>query len=434
MRKLTKTLIFGLFAITTYAQQATEIDSKSVKLPRYANLAAVTSAISTPAQGMLIYRNDTKSNWYFDGLAWKDMAVSSISVPSPLYLTSTSTTIGGETNQADEAGVLGINTTAGVGYGVLGKVTSTNPDENTVGAKGENMSTNGVGYGVMGRHEGTGWAGYFEGFNALKTQGKSFLGGDVNITGAIQTNGISGSANQVLQNNGNGTMSWIDKCDYKNSAICVAGNSRIFVVPSNVTKIWVELWGGGAGGNDYSGGGGGTYISIIVPVIPNSDFTVTAGTGGAGIQDDVANDGTASYFEYNSFSVFAYGGVAYDSPSSSAGTGLVIGEGLDDFVILEGERGQSISQRSLQFSATDFFQICEAGAGGNAGNSVSVGSKGLFISSKINGFVSVHHTPTKGLVPGGGGGAGGVLISNTGVVTAGFSGSNGGGGMVIIHY
>ena len=405
-----------------------------MKLPRYASAAAVNVAIPTPTQGMLIYRNDTKSNWYYDGTAWKDMAVSSVSIPNPLYLMSNTTTITGETDQADEAGVLGINTTSGVGNAVLGRATNTKPDEHTVGVKGENMSTNGVGYGVMGRHEGTGFGGYFEGYNALKTQGKSLLGGDVNITGEIQTNGISGNTNQVLQNNGNGTMSWVNKCDYKNSVICLAGSSRLFVVPSNVTKIWVELWGGGAGGNDYAGGGGGTYISIIVPVIPNSNFTVTAGTGGNGIQDDVANDGTPSYFFYNSFSVYAYGGVAYDSPSSSAGTGIVIGEGLDDYIILEGERGQSISQRSLQFSATDFFQICEAGAGGNAGNSVSVGSKGLFISSKINGFVSVHHTPTKGLVPGGGGGAGGVLISNTGDVIAGFSGSNGGGGMVIIHY
>ena len=121
MENFIKTLIFSLFAVTTYAQQATEIDSKSVRLPRYASSSAVTAAIPIPTQGMLIYRNDTKSNWYFDGLAWKDMAVSSVSVPSPLYLTSTGTTIAGETNQADEAGVLGINTTDGVSFGVVGR-------------------------------------------------------------------------------------------------------------------------------------------------------------------------------------------------------------------------------------------------------------------------------------------------------------------------
>ena len=184
MKNFIKILIFSLFAIGSYAQQATEFDSKSVKLPRYANLAAITNittGITTPTQGMMVYNIETASNWYYNGTAWKDMAVSSMSVPSPLYLTSTGTTIAGETNQADEAGVMGINTTTGVGYAVLGKTTSTNPDENTVGVKGENMSTNGVGYGVMGRHEGTGWAGYFEGYNALKTQGNTYLNGDVGI-------------------------------------------------------------------------------------------------------------------------------------------------------------------------------------------------------------------------------------------------------------
>ncbi len=70
MNNFVKILIFSLFAITTFAQQATEIDSKSVKLPRYASQAAVTAAIPTPTKGMLIYRNDTNSNWYYNGTSW----------------------------------------------------------------------------------------------------------------------------------------------------------------------------------------------------------------------------------------------------------------------------------------------------------------------------------------------------------------------------
>ncbi len=171
MKNLVKILIFSLLAITAYAQQSTEIDSKSVKLPRYVDQLAVTNALPSPTQGMMIYRTDTKSNWYYDGFAWKDMAVSSVSVPSPLYLTSTGTTIAGETNQADEAGVLGINTTDGVSYGVLGRASHIESLDGGAGVKGENMSTNGLGYGVMGIHNGTGWAGYFQGTNALKTDG-----------------------------------------------------------------------------------------------------------------------------------------------------------------------------------------------------------------------------------------------------------------------
>ena len=181
MKKILIILVYSITAICAYAQQATEIDSKSVKLPRYATEAAVIAAIPAPTQGMLIYRNDTKSNWYFDGFAWKDMVVSSVSVPSPLYLISTSTTISGETNQADEAGVMGINTTDGVSFGVLGRASHIEPLDGGAGVKGENKSTNGLGFGVMGTHNGNGWAGYFEGYNALKTQGNTYLNGDVGI-------------------------------------------------------------------------------------------------------------------------------------------------------------------------------------------------------------------------------------------------------------
>lgn len=74
MKNFTKILIFSLFAITTYAQQATEIDSKSVKLPRYADLTAIQAAIPTAQQGMMVYNIGTASNWYFNGTAWANTA------------------------------------------------------------------------------------------------------------------------------------------------------------------------------------------------------------------------------------------------------------------------------------------------------------------------------------------------------------------------
>ena len=272
MKKTLSLLILLLISIYSYAQQATEIDPKFVKLPRYADLTAV-NAIPLPQQGMMVYNNFTKSNWYHDGTSWKDMAVASVSIPSPLYLNSTSTTITGETNQADESGVLGVNTSDGVAYGVIGRISNTNSDEEGTGVLGENKSLNGLGYGVKGTHDGTGWAGHFLGYNALKTQGYSLLDGPASIsnsnylefgkgiskqedngkiayhafgeantlsivgggtendgsdrkikmwadagteftgsistTGEIKPNGSSGSVGQVLSNNGNGTMAWI---------------------------------------------------------------------------------------------------------------------------------------------------------------------------------------------------------------------------------
>jgi hypothetical protein len=178
MKNIYQILFFSLFTVNAFAQQATEIDSKFVKLPRYANFAAITTAIVSPTQGMMVYNIDTKSNWTYNGSAWTNNIGA---VSAPLYLTSTTTTITGETNQADESGILGINTTDGVSYGVIGKAFNIAPEENGAGVWGDNKSTNNLGFGIKGTHEGTGWAGYFEGTNALKTQGNAYLNGDVGI-------------------------------------------------------------------------------------------------------------------------------------------------------------------------------------------------------------------------------------------------------------
>lgn len=65
-----------------------------------------------------------------------------------------------------------------------------------------------------------------------------------------------------------------------------------FAVPTNVTRIDVEMWGagggGGAGYNDginlFSGGGGGAgaYTLNYFTVTPGSSFSITAGAGGNG--------------------------------------------------------------------------------------------------------------------------------------------------------
>lgn len=63
-----------------------------------------------------------------------------------------------------------------------------------------------------------------------------------------------------------------------------------FVVPTNVTKIMVELWGGGGGGgsgyndgsNAFSGGGGGAggYAWNVFNVTPNTNYSVVVGSRG----------------------------------------------------------------------------------------------------------------------------------------------------------
>ncbi|MBK8111131.1 MAG: hypothetical protein IPK46_12755 [Saprospiraceae bacterium] len=43
------------------------------------------------------------------------------------------------------------------------------------------------------------------------------VGGNMNIIGEIKANGLAGEQGQLLQSNGNGTMSWIEPCGYQYS-------------------------------------------------------------------------------------------------------------------------------------------------------------------------------------------------------------------------
>lgn len=69
-------------------------------------------------------------------------------------------------------------------------------------------------------------------------------------------------------------------------------NNGTFVVPTNATRIMVEVWGGGGGGNDAyadiednfsyanGGGGGGGYGKGIFCVTNGAIYSVTVGQGG----------------------------------------------------------------------------------------------------------------------------------------------------------
>ncbi len=155
MKIIALILTICLLHFSSYAQQATEIDSKSVKLPRYANLEAITNittGIATPTQGMMVYNNETASNWYYNGTAWINMEVSSVSIPTPLDLVSNSNTFSSETQDGTSNAIIGLN------------------------------SSNGGGNGIYGQHKGNGWAGYFLGNNAISANGKAYLNGNVEIT------------------------------------------------------------------------------------------------------------------------------------------------------------------------------------------------------------------------------------------------------------
>jgi Glycine-rich domain len=110
-----------------------------------------------------------------------------------------------------------------------------------------------------------------------------------------------------------------------NQTFTVFTTTQSFTVPVGITQIRYRMWGGGGGGgpstsvlNSGGGGGGGGYCEGIAAVTPLSGFTVTVGTGGAGIgggSSAPGGNGTASNFG----GITAFGGAGGSAGSSGGG-------------------------------------------------------------------------------------------------------------------
>ena len=58
-------------------------------------------------------------------------------------------------------------------------------------------------------------------------------------------------------------------------------SSGSFVVPAGITRLLVEMWGGGSDNLPGTGaGGGGAYARSVITVIPGSTLTVQVGSHG----------------------------------------------------------------------------------------------------------------------------------------------------------
>lgn len=79
MKKIIITLIFNVFYLTTFAQNAAEIDPKFIKIPRYTDQTAITTSISSPTSGMLVYNNATASIWFHNGISWANTSSGTLS-------------------------------------------------------------------------------------------------------------------------------------------------------------------------------------------------------------------------------------------------------------------------------------------------------------------------------------------------------------------
>ena len=75
-------------------------------------------------------------------------------------------------------------------------------------------------------------------------------------------------------------------------------SSNEFTVPAGVTKILVEIYGGGGGSGTYTfnctgeiGGGAGAYTRTVVSVAPGDRLGIFVGAGGASAQTTFGGDG-----------------------------------------------------------------------------------------------------------------------------------------------
>ena len=164
--------------------------------------------------------------------------------------------------------------------------------------------------------------------SVLDTNGKAILGalavpGDTALMGKVIISGGSPSNGKVLTATGaDGTATWQTLSGSSGgggfSNFQVFDASGTFTVLPGVSKVMVEVWGGGGRGSHVAGtspsgfgGGGGGYGKGIYTVTPG-DITVTVGAGDStGI-----GGGTSSFGSF----ISATGGTVGSSSGSVGGT------------------------------------------------------------------------------------------------------------------
>lgn len=201
-------------------------------------------------------------------------------------------------------------------------------------------------------------------------------------------------------------------------------SSSTITVPSGVTSIAVEAWGGGgrggsrtSGNGAYGGGGGGAYSRALVAVTPGNTYTITVGSGST----SNSSDGGDSWF-INNTTILAKGGKTVPNNTATGGLGGTAAASIGTLKFSGGNGANGV------LTATSGGGGSSAGTGANGTNGLLTvggiapaggGNGGNGRSSSGNGF--------PGLTPGGGGGG---ALRGSGSP----SGGNGANGQIILTY
>lgn len=255
------------------------------------------------------------------------------------------------------------------------------------------------------------------------------INGNINIEGNVKIKGTSGQPGQMLTTDNAGNTVWSNMCEYRHMATYYySPSAQTFTVPAGVTRLSVELWGGGGNSNAnnaYAGSGGG-YIRANLDVTPGSTITINVGNNAF---DFSSRPLASSIVTYNGIRLEAQGGSTPEGDYNPGGSFFVTPSTFRDFIGFQGEHGTPLEYSFYQISPTQFARVIKGGSGGHAGNTENTGGKnGSYTINITTGTQIYAASPHEGRTPGGGGGACPFGYCSLGTTVAG------GKGLVILHF
>jgi hypothetical protein len=263
------------------------------------------------------------------------------------------------------------------------------------------MLLNAGAYTLLGQNTGIG---------TNNPQQKLDVNGNLNVSGNLLLNQTPGVAGQVLTTNGSGNSVWAFPNEFRNVVTYTANNS--FTVPSGVSRIMIECWGGGSGATPKRGGGSGGFIRGFFTVSSLQIIELVVGSGGAGgAAGGNSTNGGNSSATVGSITITANGGIASTTSASgligSGGTGggySVSPSTFRNYIGVNGNAGTgTITKYITNFNGNNWKETYYGNGGSAPEWPALTGGIGEFQVTASGGYLE-GVTGSSAVRPGGGGG------------------------------